>query len=125
MTTQVSFITKQEYMNGLEKQVGSLMFSGYLYDCISLVDTKQLRKDFKNQLENKRVYAVLIYTNSSKKFKNIKNSSIKYKYSAFCDKDTDGAFFEDGYWVYKNPVGDAIIVYDEVKQRKKKQVEDA
>jgi|APGre2960657404_1045060.scaffolds.fasta_scaffold352544_1 hypothetical protein len=116
MTTQVSFITKQEYLNGLNQQVGSLMFSSELYDCLSLVDRKQLRKDFKTQLANKRVYAVLIHTNRSRVFKNIKNPSIKYKYSAFCDKDSDGAVFEDGNWVYRNPVGDAIIVYTEIKQ---------
>ena len=115
--TEVRLITKQEYMNGVSEQVGSLMFSSDLYDCTSLVDKKELRKTFKTELANKRLYAVLVHTNKSKDFKNIKNENIKYKYSAFCRKECDGAFFEDGEWVYRNPVGDAIIVYTDIKRK--------
>ena len=117
--TEVRFMNKQEYLNGLNQQVGTLMFSNDLWDCSNLVDMKELRKQFKSQLANKCVYKVLIYTDKSKDFKNIRNLSIKYKYSAFCDKVFDGAYFEDGFWVYSNPVGDAIVVYTDIKPKTK------
>ena len=118
--TEVRFMNKQEYLNGLNQQVGTLMFGSDLWDCLSLVDKKELRKRFKSQLANKRVYAVLIHTNKSKNFKNIRNMAIKYKYSAFCDWMFDGAYMEDGFWVYSNPVGDAIVVYTDIKPKTKK-----
>jgi hypothetical protein len=118
--TEVRFMNKQEYLNGLNQQVGTLMFGSDLWDCLSLVDRKELRKKFKSQLANKRVYAVLVYTNKSKNFKNIRNMAIKYKYSVFCDKESEGAYFEDGCWVHKNPVGDAIIVYTDIKPKTEK-----
>ena len=119
--TEVTFMNKQEYMIGLNHMVGTLMFSSDLWDCSSLVDMKELRKQFKSQLANKRVYKVLIHTDKSKDFKNIRNLSIKYKYACFADKLVDGAYMnKDGYWVYDNPVGDAIIVYTDIKPRKPK-----
>jgi hypothetical protein len=113
--TTVSFMTAKDYKATLQQDVGSLMFSGDYYDAGRHIDKTKLRKTFKTELEGKRIYAVLIHTDSSKGFKNYANTQIRYKNPMFCSATSDGAYTsKNGFTVYDQPVGDAIVVYTEI-----------
>lgn len=118
--TTVSFMTAKDYKATLQQDVGSLMFSGDYYDAGHHIDKTKLRKTFKTELEGKRIYAVLIHTTSSKGFKNYANTQIRYKNPMFCSATSDGAYEgKSGFTVYDQPVGDAIVVYTEIKPKVK------
>jgi len=116
--TTVSFMTAKEYKATLQQDVGSLMFSGDYYDAGRHIDKTKLRKTFKTELEGKRIYAVLVHTDSSKGFKNYANTQIRYKSPMFCSATSDGAYTsKNGFTVYDQPVGDAIVVYTEMRPK--------
>jgi hypothetical protein len=121
-------MTITDYKATLQQDVGSLMFSGQLYDCGSNVDKTKLRKDFKEELKGKRIHAVLIYTDESPKFSKEQNTLIKYKSPSVADKEQEGAFQIEypnyklsRFWWSNHPMGDAIVVYTEPKPRKAKE----
>jgi hypothetical protein len=127
--TTVSFITKETYDCDFKEGLGSLMFPGDYYDCQSYLDKRKLRKQFKEELAGKRLYAVLLHTDNSKQYKNIQNKQIKFKTPLVADETTDGAYkrnFPDNealsrFWYYDHPVGDVIVVYSVMKPRKAKE----
>lgn len=119
--TTVQFITNKERKT---MNVGSLMFPGDYYDCSRSIDKKHLRKQFAKELEGKRIVSVLIHTEESEGFKNIQNPSIKYKNRMIGCEKMDGAYravLEEAdryFWWADHPVGDAIIVYTDIKKPK-------
>jgi len=119
--TTVSFMPAQQYKATLQQDVGSLMFSGDYYDAGYNIDKTKLRKNFKTELEGKRVYAVLIHTESSKGFKNYANTQVPFKKPMFCSETSDGAYTEGRFTVYDQPVGDAIVVYSEITPKVKQE----
>jgi len=120
----VSFMTISDYKATLQQDVGSLMFTGHLYDCEDNVDKVKLRKDFKEELKGKRVHAVLIYTEESPKFSKETNYQITYRNPSVAMKGQEGVFQKDSvnpqiaqmWWSY-HPMGDAIVVYLEPKPK--------
>jgi len=122
MQTTVKFITTKERKT---MHVGSLMFPGYYYDCGHNVDKKHLKKQFAKELEGKRIMGVLIHTEDSSEFKNIQNKSIQYKTRMIGCEKMDGAYrarleeTDRYFWWTDHPVGDAIIVYSEIKKKSK------
>ena len=121
--TTVSFITKETYDCDFKQRMGSLFFSGDYYNCQRHLDKKQLRKQFKEELAGKRLYAVLLHTDNSKQYKNIQNKQIKFKTPLVAEETTDGAYQRnalDGLWYYDHPVGDVIMVYSNIKTKEVK-----
>jgi len=122
----VSFITTSQFKSKYLPLLGEDIY----YECLTMVDRKDVRNRFKTELKGTRLYKILITTKKHPEFKNIQNQCIKYKYNVFADKDTDGAiedlhpmweikgFREYSHWLVRHPVGNVIIVHTETKETK-------
>jgi hypothetical protein len=120
-------MSNAEYKATLQAEQGSLLFPGNYYDCSRLVDKKEVRNNFFDELKDKRITHILVHTDTSPGFKNKANRDIPYKYSVCASKDQDGADLEMMcgrlMYVCHQPVGDAIIVYAEVKVKDQKKAD--
>lgn len=110
-------MTAEEYKLTLQQDVGSLMFSNDYYNSVRDIDKVKLRKNFAEELKNKRIYAVLVHTLSSRGFKNYANTQVRYKSPMFCSETADGARMGKFGYVYDQPVGDVVVVYTDIKRK--------
>jgi len=116
MTTFTNkIITQKEYKNGLESEVGTLMFGGDYYDMFSYMDEKEIKAKL-NLRKDQKIKAIVVMTKGCPGFKNIANTDLPLKYGVFCEKDADGAYLGDflNMYQYKHPIGDAFIVVNKL-----------
>ncbi len=117
MTTTNVISNKQYEAMDIDDKIGTLMFADIWYDCLSYVDTKNLKKSVVIP-KGARILKVLVMTNSHPEFKNIINKTIPYKHPVCAHKTADGAYQREDLkklmggdlWWINNPLGDAIIV---------------
>ena len=105
--TTTTIISKEQFNNEIKDRVGSLLFPSDLYDMLHYFDMKQLRKYFNVTGRSKKICKLLVQTCPEK---NIANKDITFKYDLRACSGINGAFFKDGEWLYRHPVGDMIIV---------------
>jgi hypothetical protein len=109
-----TIITVEQYENDIQKETGSLLFSGKYHNMLSYMDMKFLRKKF-GLRKNQTIEAVIVMTDDHIDFKNVANLDLPLKYAVFCDKDSVGAEWSpNGYYTHKHPVGDAFIVVNKL-----------
>jgi hypothetical protein len=111
--TTTTIINKATYLTEYaDKSGSSLIFESEFYDCVSMVDTKKLRKKFALKGRGK-VIAILLTTKQDPTFINIANKDITYKWPCFCSDYDDGAFKDGRFYFCNNPLGNVIIVLKE------------
>ena len=109
-----------------QSKMGTGMFPSQLYNCVSYVDTKELRKDLIADgfqfVKGARIVGVLTQTDEHPEYKNVQNGMVRYKTPLCADRNMAGAFFthlkarpDFQYWAVNHPVGDVIIVMSKVE----------
>ena len=104
---KASYDKEYAHMSG-----SSLLFEADLWDCVSYVDLKKLRKTL--NIKGKILH-ILLRRNDDPLFRNIANKDIKYENGVFCDSSMDGAYEYPsermaGMYLTNHPIGDAIVV---------------
>lgn len=110
----VRFITKQNYFEDVAEDVATEMLSGDYFDITSDLDKKTFRKQF-SELKGKRIYKILVLTDSHPEYENIQNKYAKYKNPLYYDEKLDGAVLEHckygDKWRMDYAMGDIVVVY--------------
>lgn len=112
----VQFITKQQYFEEVAEDVATEALSGYYLDITSDLDKKIFRKQFtKGELTGKRIYKILVLTDSHPEYESIPNPYVQYKNPKYYDEEQEGAVLEKckyaDLWRMDRPMGDAVVVY--------------
>ena len=87
----------------------SLIFESKYWDCKNYIDTKKLRKNFKEILYKKRIKHILVLSNPSINSK--QNKEIKYTQPVFCNEREGSEYLH--YWnthITHYPYGKVIIL---------------
>lgn len=111
----VSYITKQQYFEDVAEDVSTEMLSGDYFDITSDLDKRIFRKQFtKGELTGKRIYKILVLTDSHPEYENIPNKYAKYKNPKYYDEKLDGAVLEHckygDLWRVDYAIGDIVVV---------------